>query len=167
MSEKNSKETKVLSIAEQEILAKEEVQKIVKMAKEKGKVTIEEINEALPQEILAASVLDAFMQSLEANGIVIMEHAETARADEKEEFITHTIANEHIYLYRFEGYQNGFYIDFQKHGDAANKPRYNIRILYRQFRPGKTNFTLGVAHNGLKAVATILNRADGSAKTNR
>ncbi len=88
MSEKNSKETKVLSIAEQEILAKEEVQKIVKMAKEKGKVTIEEINEALPQEILAASVLDAFMQSLEANGIVIMEHAETARADEKEEFLS-------------------------------------------------------------------------------
>ena len=89
MAEKNSKEnTKVLSIAEQEALAKEEVQKIIKLAKDKGRVTIEEINESLPPEVVAISVLDAFMQSLEANGIVISEHTEAARADEKEEFLS-------------------------------------------------------------------------------
>ena len=89
MAEKNSKEnTKVLSIAEQEALAKEEVQKIIKLAKDKGRVTIEEINESLPPEVVALSVLDAFMQSLEANGIVISEHTDAARAEEKEEFLS-------------------------------------------------------------------------------
>jgi RNA polymerase primary sigma factor len=90
MAEKNSKdEAKVLSIAEQEVLAKEEVQKILKLAKEKGKVTIEEINESLPPEVTAVAVLDSFMQSLEANGVVIAEHSESARAaDEKEEFLS-------------------------------------------------------------------------------
>ncbi|MGZ3726372.1 MAG: RNA polymerase sigma factor RpoD [Pseudobdellovibrio sp.] len=89
MAEKNSKDdSKVLSIAEQEILAKEEVQKIIKLAKDKGRVTIEEINESLAPEIVATSVLDAFMQSLEANGIVIAEHTEAARTDDKEEFLS-------------------------------------------------------------------------------
>jgi RNA polymerase primary sigma factor len=90
MAEKNSKdEAKVLSIAEQEVLAKDEVQKILKLAKEKGKVTIEEINESLPPEVTAVAVLDYFMQSLEANGVVIAEHSESARAaDEKEEFLS-------------------------------------------------------------------------------
>ena len=89
MAEKNSKENaKVLSIAEQEALAKEEIQKLVKLQKEKGRVTIEEINESLPSEVVAVTVLDAFMQSLEANGILITEHTEAAKAEEKEEFLS-------------------------------------------------------------------------------
>lgn len=89
MAEKNSKENaKILSIAEQEALAKEEIQKLVKLQKEKGRVTIEEINESLPAEVVAVTVLDAFMQSLEANGIIITEHAEVAATDEKEEFLS-------------------------------------------------------------------------------
>jgi len=89
MAEKNSKENlKTLSIAEQEALAKEEVQKLIKLQKEKGRVTIEEINESLPQEVVAVAVLDSFMQSLEANGILITEHTESARAEEKEEFLS-------------------------------------------------------------------------------
>ena len=89
MAEKSSKDdAKILSIAEQEVLAKEEVQKILKIAKEKGRVTIEEINESLPQEIVAITVLDSFMQTLEANGVVITEHTEAARSDEKEEFLS-------------------------------------------------------------------------------
>ena len=87
MAEKNSKDAKVLSIAEQEALAREEVTKLVKLQKEKGRVTIEEINESLPAEVVAIAVLDAFMQSLEANGIIITEHTEAARSDEKEEFL--------------------------------------------------------------------------------
>ena len=88
MAEKNSKDAKIISIAEQEALAKEEVQKLVKVQKEKGRVTIEEINESLPAEVVAVSVLDAFMQSLEANAVIITEHTEAARADEKEEFLS-------------------------------------------------------------------------------
>lgn len=83
--EKN--EPRILTAAEQEVLAKEEVQKLLKMAKDKGRLTIEEINESLPQEIIAASVLDALMQTLEANGVVITEHTEAAREDDKDEFL--------------------------------------------------------------------------------
>lgn len=89
MAEKNSKENlKGLSVAEQEVLAKEELQKIIKIAKDKGRITIEEINESLSPEITAMAVLDSFMMSLEANGIVITEHTEAARAEEKEEFLS-------------------------------------------------------------------------------
>lgn len=84
--EKN--EIKTLTAAEQEVLAKEEVQKLLKMAKDKGRLTIEEINESLPQEIIAATVLDALMQTLEANGVVITEHTEAAREDDKDEFLS-------------------------------------------------------------------------------
>lgn len=81
-------ELKVLSVSEQEAVAKEELQKILKIAKEKGRVTIEEINETLPAEIVAVSVLDSFMQSLEANGVVITEHSEAAKQEEREEFLS-------------------------------------------------------------------------------
>ncbi|AZZ35568.1 RNA polymerase sigma factor RpoD [Bdellovibrio sp. qaytius] len=81
-------EIRILTAAEQEVLAKEEVQKLLKMAKDKGRLTIEEINESLPQEIIAASVLDALMQTLEANGVVITEHTEAAREDDKDEFLS-------------------------------------------------------------------------------
>ena len=37
-------------------------------------------------EIVAVAVLDSFMQSLEANGVVVTEHSEAAKSDEKEEF---------------------------------------------------------------------------------
>jgi len=73
--------TKVLTVAEQEALIKEEIQKFIKLAKEKGTLTIEEINDLLPQEILAPSVLDAFMQGLEASGVVITELIEAAKEE--------------------------------------------------------------------------------------
>ncbi len=79
----NSKDESVkeLSLAEQESLIKEEIQRFLKLAKEKGSLTIEEINELLPQEIIAASVLDSFMQALEINGVVITDHTDS-RSDE-------------------------------------------------------------------------------------
>ncbi len=86
----NSKEeaVKELSLAEQEALIKEEIQRFLKMAKEKGSLTIEEINELLPQEIIAASVLDSFMQALEVNGVVITDMSEVKSGeDEKEAFL--------------------------------------------------------------------------------
>ena len=87
MAEKNQNskdDKKILSLPEQEALATEEIQKLIKLSKEKGRVTIEEINESLPLEVVAVSVIDAFMQSLEANGVVITEHSDAAKAEEKE-----------------------------------------------------------------------------------
>lgn len=84
----SKEDMKILTIAEQEAVAKEEVQKLIKLAKEKGRITIEEINDSLPVEIVAASVLDGIMHSLEANGVVITEHSELARQEEREEFLS-------------------------------------------------------------------------------
>jgi RNA polymerase primary sigma factor len=61
----------LLTPAEQQNLIKDEIQKFVKLAKEKGHLTIEEINELLPPEILDPGILDAFMQALEVNGVII------------------------------------------------------------------------------------------------
>jgi len=92
MSKKNQslEDSKVLSVAQQEIVAAEELQKLIKLAKEKGRITIEEINEALPIEVSAASVIDNFMTALEANGVVITEYSDAAKAEEQEE----SLANE-------------------------------------------------------------------------
>ncbi len=89
-------EAKTLTIVEQEVLAKEEVLKLIKVAKEKGRLTIEEINESLPLEIIASTVLDGLMHTLEANGVVITEHTEQARADEKEEFLSEATDDEEV-----------------------------------------------------------------------
>src|SRR5271169_5248576 len=90
MSKNNESEpTKQLTLAEQETLIKEEIQRILKLAKEKGTLTIEEVNDQLAPEIIAGSVLDAFMQALEVNGIVITDMTEAKKSDEdeKEQFL--------------------------------------------------------------------------------
>jgi RNA polymerase primary sigma factor len=78
---------KELTLAEQEVLIREEIQRFIKMAKEKGSLTIEEINELLPQEIIAPSVLDSFMQALEVNGVVITELVEKAGEEDLASFL--------------------------------------------------------------------------------
>ena len=87
-------ENKNLSIAEQEILSKDEVEKLIRMAKEKGTLTIVDINEALPTELTAPSVLDQVMSALEAAGVAISEYTEQAKADEKEEFLENSEKDE-------------------------------------------------------------------------
>jgi RNA polymerase primary sigma factor len=82
----NSKEpAKILSLAEQALVIKEEIQKFLKLAKEKGALTIEEINELLPPEILASSVLDQFMHALENNSVVIKEAVDASKQGEEAE----------------------------------------------------------------------------------
>ena len=72
---KSKKETKQLTIAQQKKLASEEVAKFIQSAKQSGEeLTVDEINDNLSPEIVAAEVLDAFMQSLEAHGVVVTEH---------------------------------------------------------------------------------------------
>lgn len=85
----NSKEpVKTLSLVEQEALIKEEIQKFLKLAKEKGSLTIEEINELLPPEIILSSVLDQFMHALENNSVVIKEAIDpTKQGEDSEAFL--------------------------------------------------------------------------------
>lgn len=83
----NKEPVKELSLQEQEALIKEEIQKFLKIAKEKGSLTVEEINELLPAEILAASVLDSFMQALEVNGVVVSDLSELKSEGEGGEFL--------------------------------------------------------------------------------
>src|SRR5580692_3626157 len=77
---------KELTLKQQEELIKEEIQRFVKLAKERGSLTIEEVNELLPPEIIAPSVLDTFMQALEVNGVVITDLTEGKKEDEEDQF---------------------------------------------------------------------------------
>jgi RNA polymerase primary sigma factor len=87
VNSKNNEPIKELSLAEQEALIKEEIQKFIKLAKEKGSLTIEEINELLPAEIIASTVLDTFMQALEINSVVITDLTDAKSDEEKEAFL--------------------------------------------------------------------------------
>lgn len=80
---KSKEPVKVLSQAEQEVIIKEEIQRFLKIAKEKKALTIEEINEILPPEILSPVVIDTFMHALEAQGVVITDHSELAAKAEE------------------------------------------------------------------------------------
>lgn len=77
---------KELSLAQQEEMIREEIQRFIKLAKERPSLAIEEINELLPPEIVAASVLDTFMQALEVNGVVITDTSENKKEDEEDQF---------------------------------------------------------------------------------
>lgn len=83
---KPNQPVKELSLPQQEELIKEEIQRFIKLAKEKESLTIEEINELLPAEILAPSVLDSFMHGLEVNGVIIAESSEIKKEDEEDQF---------------------------------------------------------------------------------
>ncbi len=76
---------KELTLSQQEDLIKEEIQRFIKLAKERPSLAIEEINDLLPPEIIAASVLDTFMQALEVNGVVITDSSENKKDDDDEE----------------------------------------------------------------------------------
>ena len=76
---------KELSLEQQMELIREEIQRFIKMSKERGALSIEEINELLPQEILAPSALDTFMQALEVAGVEFTDVSENKSKDEGEE----------------------------------------------------------------------------------
>jgi len=79
---------KELTLQQQESLIKEEIQRFIKLAKEKEALTIEEINEQLPPEIVAPSVLDTFMQALEVNGVNITDTSENKKEEEDQFFLS-------------------------------------------------------------------------------
>src|ERR1700722_15262886 len=75
-----------LSLEQQQSMIHEEIQRFVKLSKERASISIEEINELLPPEIIASSVLDTFMQALEVNGVTITEASENKKDDEDDQF---------------------------------------------------------------------------------
>ncbi|MBK7845030.1 MAG: RNA polymerase sigma factor RpoD [Bdellovibrionales bacterium] len=66
-------------------IIRDEIQRFTKLSKERGSLTIEEINEILPPEVLDSAVLDHFMQSLQVSGVNITESTEKKKEDEEGE----------------------------------------------------------------------------------
>lgn len=83
MNKAKKEDVIALSVDEQKKLAKEELKKLVELSAKRDALTIEEINEALAPEVIAAEALDAIMHGLEVLGISIIEHVED-EADEAE-----------------------------------------------------------------------------------
>lgn len=84
-----AKTLKELTVVEQEALVKEEVKVYIQKAKEAGQITIEEINETLPPEIISAAVLDLLMHTLEVSGAKITSTSEAGKPQETEpEFLS-------------------------------------------------------------------------------
>lgn len=73
---------KELSLEAQQSLIKEEIQRFIKLAKDRGFLVIEEINDLLPAEIVDSSVLDTFMQALEVNGVIVTDLAEQKKRED-------------------------------------------------------------------------------------
>ena len=59
------------SLAEQKKRIVEYIQRFILLEKENGGLTVQEINDGLPPEIIAIEVLDLLMQELEVNGVQI------------------------------------------------------------------------------------------------
>lgn len=95
-STKNEKEKSQIELSEkeQQTMIVEEIQRFIKMAKEKGSLSIEEINEQLPAEIMLAPVIDQFMQALEINGVIITDNSESKSKEEEAALFAEDGANE-------------------------------------------------------------------------
>ena len=108
MAKENKDAKTELSIDEQRVMVREEIERFAQLAKQNGAVTVAEIDELLPAEIVEASVLDMFMQGLEVKGIIVTEHDEmqasnedgaSEEEDEKEEITDDVKGNDPVRLY--------------------------------------------------------------------
>ncbi len=85
MAKGNSLET--LSVAQQQKMAVEEAERLIQIAKKNGgDLSVEEIDEALPKQLVSPEALDIVLQSIEAHGIVISEH-QTEDGGDAESFL--------------------------------------------------------------------------------
>lgn len=91
---KKEKTLKVISVDEQKALISEEIQRFIKLSKDKGSLSVEEINELLPQDIVDPEALDTFMQALEVNGVIISEMSEIKKEEEEEDLFSDKPAEE-------------------------------------------------------------------------
>ena len=76
-------EPKSLDAAAQLVLIKDEIERFTRMSREKGFITVEELNDLLPVEIIDAGVLDTFMSALDSAGVIITEPAQKKEGDEE------------------------------------------------------------------------------------
>jgi RNA polymerase primary sigma factor len=74
-----------LSLIDQKKLVAEQIQRFTALEKENGSLTIEEINDNLPAEIIAAEALDLFMQGLDVNGVQITDTIESDTDEDSKE----------------------------------------------------------------------------------
>ena len=84
-SKGSKNQVKDLSLAEQKKLVAEQIQRFTALEKENGSLTIEEINDNLPAEIMASEALDLFMQGLDVNGVQITDAVESDSEDDSKE----------------------------------------------------------------------------------
>ena len=73
---KSSGQVKSVGKARQYQMISKEIQRFVALVQERKELSIAEINEQLPTEILNPEVLDAFMQGLEAHSVIITDRQE-------------------------------------------------------------------------------------------
>ena len=85
---KSEKETTpaVLSEKEQQVLILEEIQRFIKLSKERATLTVEDVNELLAPEIISPVVLDQFMQALDINGVIVTDGSENKKDEEENLF---------------------------------------------------------------------------------
>lgn len=86
MSKKTKSKVPALPAEEQLRLAKDELKKLVDAAQERGVLTVDEINESLPEELTDVKALDAIMFGLEVQGVSVTEHVED-ESDEESAFL--------------------------------------------------------------------------------
>ena len=79
-------QTKQLSIDEQKVLLKEELPALLDIAKSRGYLTVEEIDEVLPTEVQDIGVLDMLMQGLAKANIKVITHSKGLSTGPHNEF---------------------------------------------------------------------------------
>lgn len=79
---KNQKANTPMAVEEQMEIMQQNVERIVKLAQSRGFITIEEINDMLPPQVVAPEVLDIMMQTFEVAGTPIADNQESAEEAE-------------------------------------------------------------------------------------
>src|ERR1017187_1400789 len=64
-----------------------EIKRLVSMAKSRGYLSYEEINDLLPAEIVTPDLLDRLMEALETNDVKLMETPKKGKEKEGDEFL--------------------------------------------------------------------------------
>ncbi len=82
-SDTRTSEPKTLDVTGQNALLKDEIERFTRMSREKGFITVEELNDLLPAEIIDAGVLDTFMSALDSAGVIITEPSQKKEGDEE------------------------------------------------------------------------------------
>ena len=75
-----------LTLEQQIVQIREEIQRFIKIAKEKSAITIVEINDLLPPEIIAVEALDQLMQGLEIAGVIISDSSDSKEEKDEDSF---------------------------------------------------------------------------------